>query len=139
MRSRFLVHFLLVVVTAYSSLAAPKDPFDQKDPDWVDDRINDVNHGGFFHYSFTLPNRKTPKGIAIRVGDKGQGTVCFDSLLCSYAGAWTGGFLKFSSRRFAFIGPPERHSDCTGPLSISSDWPPAIVAHPSTAPLQEFA
>lgn len=106
MRSRFFLILVLPTLVAMASpAAAPNDPLKQKDPDWVDDRINDVDHGRFYHYSFTIPNRKTPKGIAIQVGDQGEGTVCFDTLLCSYGGAWTGGFLKFNSRRFAFMGP----------------------------------
>ena len=92
-------------LTATLLAAAPaKDPLKMKDPDWVDGRFNDVQHGRLVHYSYGLPGRRTPKGIAIKVGNKGEGTVCFDTLTCTWAGAWTGGFVEFSSRRFGFTG-----------------------------------
>lgn len=99
---------LCLFASVYALTAAPaRDPLTMKDPDWVDDRFNQVEHGNHLHYSFALPGRKTPKGIAIKVGDNESATVCFDTLLCSYAGAWTNGFLKLSSRRFGFTGNAE--------------------------------
>lgn len=96
---------IALVVSAVVAAAAPaKDPLKMKDPDWVDGRFNDVQHGRFAHYSFNLPKRRTPKGIAIKVGDNAEGTVCFDTLNCVWAGAWTGGFAQFSDRRFGFTG-----------------------------------
>ncbi len=104
--------------------AAPaKDPLKMKDPDWVDGRINDIDHGRFMHYSFSIPKRHTPKGIAIKVGKEGTNTVCFDTLLCSYAGAWTGGFLEFSSRRFGFM----KNAEIIGNLQYSTATMPGLA------------
>lgn len=112
MKSLLTIGCLFVV--AKMGLGAPaKDPLKMKDADWVDGRINQTSFGNFQHYSFAIPGRQTPKGIAIRVGDKGQGTYCFDTLLCAPAAAWSDGFLKFPERRFALIGnaEPDGHLD----------------------------
>ena len=96
---------LLAILTAGSAFAAPaKDPLKMKDPDWVDGRFNEVRHGRFVHYSFSLPKRRTPKAIAIKLGDQAEATACFDTLNCVWAGVWTSGFAEFSQRRFGFTG-----------------------------------
>jgi len=95
----------LLVTAAFAANAAPaRDPLKMKDPDWVDSRFNEVEHGRFFHYSYAIPKRRTPKGIAIKLGPAAEATVCFDTLNCVWAAAWTGGFVEFSSRRFGFTG-----------------------------------
>jgi len=111
-----------VLISNTASAASAKDPLKMKDPDWVDGRINDIDHGRFMHYSFSIPKRYTPKGIAIKVGKEGTNSVCFDTLLCSYAGAWTGGFLEFSSRRFGFM----KNAEIVGDLKFSTANLPGV-------------
>ncbi|MBG88042.1 MAG: hypothetical protein CMO80_14220 [Verrucomicrobiales bacterium] len=101
---RFGLRYLFLICFTFALQAAEKDPLLMKDPDWIDGRMNDIDHGKFVHFSYSIPKRPVPKGIAIKVGGDEEGTVCFDTLLCSYAGAWTGGFVEFSSRRFGLTG-----------------------------------
>ncbi len=125
-KHRFPVSILLLILSAawLSGLSAAevRDPLTMKDPDWVDGRFGKVQHGQFLHYSFAIPNHKTPKGIAIKVGDKGDATVCFDTLLVTYAGAWTGGFLELSSRRFGFTGDAKPKGDIAYSNKLTPGW-----------------
>lgn len=114
--------FTFFALTLVLSAAPAKDPLLMKDPDWVDDRFNAVDHGAFMHYSFALPKRKVPKGIAIKVGDEQSATICFDTLLCSYAGAWTNGFLELSSKRFGFAGDAKPPGNIQWTTPLRAGW-----------------
>mgnify|MGYP001375004053 CR=1 FL=1 len=59
--------------------AAPKDIPQQKESDWVDARYAKVKFGPFVSGHIATPKGSTHKGIAIRVGDKGEGTMVFDT------------------------------------------------------------
>lgn len=119
---------------AIGTHAAPaKDPLKMKDPDWVDGRFNDVQHGRFVHYSFSIPKRKTPKAIAIKVGDQAEGTVCFDTLNCVWAGVWTSGFAEFSQRRFGFTGDAKPG----GPMLFQTAVMPGVAVDGSLADPRE--
>jgi hypothetical protein len=108
---RALLKIICFAVLVHGAIGAGRDPLTMKDPDWVDGRINETRFGNFQQHSFAIPGRKTAKGIAIRVGANGEGTYCYDTLLCSPAAGWTGGFLKFPDRRFALTGNVEAVGD----------------------------
>src|SRR5687768_591116 len=55
-----------------------------------------MDYGPFLSYSVITADKKdlALKGINIKLG--GQHTICFDTDLMRWAGAWTGGFLDLS-------------------------------------------
>ena len=95
------------LLTLFASLsilsAAPKDIPKQKESDWVDARYAKVKFGPFVSGHIATPKGSTHKGIAIRVGDKGEGTMVFDTDLCTWRAGWTGGFLKTDPARYGLI------------------------------------
>ncbi|MEO1998077.1 MAG: DUF6797 domain-containing protein, partial [Planctomycetaceae bacterium] len=80
-------------------------PF-QNDAQWEDNRWQSSDVGPFVTASIALPRGITFKGLAIRVGDRRQAAVCFDTGLLRISAAWTGEFLKFGPRRFGLIQRP---------------------------------
>ncbi len=95
---------LLTLFSATAILsAAPKDVPLQKESDWVDARYAKVKFGPFVSGHIATPKGGTHKGIAIRVGEKGQGTMVFDTDLCTWRAGWTGGFLKTDPSRYGLI------------------------------------
>ena len=71
-----------------------------------DDRWQQANIGPVFAATVAHPGGPTLKGIVVRVGDKGEGAVCYDTELLCLRAAWTGGFLQFTPARFGLISPP---------------------------------
>ena len=52
----------------------------------------------------------------IRLGDKQEATICYDTELMRVSAAWTGGWLNFSPARFGLISPPTS----AGPLAFTT-------------------
>ena len=95
---------LLILLALVPNLsAAPKKVAEQKESDWVDARYAKVKFGPFVSGHIATPKGSTHKGIAIRVGDKGEGTMVFDTDLCIWRAGWTGGFIKTDPARYGLI------------------------------------
>jgi hypothetical protein len=86
---------------------AADDPSRQTEPDWVDGRWAQTDIGQFLCATVDTPGQRTFKGIAIKVGDNDEGTVCFDTDLMRMSAAWTGGFVKLDARRYGLIAAPK--------------------------------
>ena len=85
--------------------SSKKIPF-QNDSHWTDNRWQATNVGPFLTASVATPGKPTLKGHAIRVGDRQQAAVCFDTARLRISAAWTGGFLRYGPRRFGLIDRP---------------------------------
>ncbi len=83
------------------------DPTLQTDANWIDDRWQKMEIGQFLCAAIETPRQKTFKGIAIKVGEKAEGAVCFDTDLMRYSAGWIGGFLELSPRRYGLIDAPK--------------------------------
>ena len=81
------------------------DPTLQTEGDWVDDRWAKTDKGPFLTGNIATARQHTSKGIAIRIGEIGEGTVCFDTDLLRMNSGWVGGFLKTDPARFGLIRP----------------------------------
>jgi hypothetical protein len=58
------------------------------------ERFDKMDYGPFFSATIQVSeNNVANKGIAIKLGNNDEATVCFDTELLRYAGGWTGGFL----------------------------------------------
>ena len=95
--------------------APPVDPhfdkgsvgFHWKEADSADDRWNATDIGPFLASVLPLPGElPIHKGLSIRIGDKGEAAVCYDTERMQWRAGWTGGFLKFSPVRHGLISPP---------------------------------
>ena len=90
-----------------SATTAMKAVVDQVESDWIDGRWSKVDVGPFLSSTINTINGRVNKGIAIKVGDKEQATVCFNTELLSYHSGWAGGFLTLKSRRFGLTDWPD--------------------------------
>ena len=77
----------------------------QVEANWVDARWEKTDVGQFLSATIQTPGTPTYKGIAIKVGDRNEATVCFDTDLLRMSAAWTGGFVKMSPARYGLGGP----------------------------------
>jgi type 1 glutamine amidotransferase/cytochrome c2 len=82
--------------------------FAWKEEDSRDDRWKDTQIGRFLASSLPLGTAAgtVAKGLSIRLGDKQEASVCYDTANCKLRAAWTGGFLKFTPARYGLIMPP---------------------------------
>lgn len=78
-----------------------------KEADSNDGRWNETAVGPFLASVLKTPSGDIAKGLSIKVGDKQQAAVCYDTATCTMRCAWTGGFLKFSPRRYGITSSPE--------------------------------
>lgn len=62
--------------------------------------------GAFFSGTLSHPGGPTLKSIAIKLGDRQQASICYDTELLRPSCGWTGGFLQFNPSRFGLISPP---------------------------------
>ena len=79
------------------------DPTRQTEGDWVDDRWSKTDVGQFLGATIDTPRKRTPKGIAIKVGPNNEAAVCFDTDLLRYSAGWTGGFVRMHGQRYGLI------------------------------------
>lgn len=87
-------------------VASQKEATTQTDADWIDDRWSKTEIGPFLGATIEYPGGRVPKAIAIRVGDRSQAAVCFDTDTLRFAAGWTGGFLKLHPQRYGLIAAP---------------------------------
>ncbi|MBI3463784.1 MAG: TIM barrel protein [Planctomycetes bacterium] len=79
----------------------------QTEQDWVDDRWNDTVLGpvqcGVFHGKGVT----VPRGVCVRLGDRGELAACFDPDTLTYAAVWRvegDRYVRFSDVRHGFLG-----------------------------------
>ncbi|MBI1842631.1 MAG: hypothetical protein HYR88_17470 [Verrucomicrobia bacterium] len=103
---------------AQGATSAPPtlEPAKQTEKDWEDGRWQKTDVGPFLESILPAPNGTIAKGLSIRVGDRGQATVGYDTAAPNLRVAWTGGFLRFATARFGIIGEPSP----AGPILFTS-------------------
>ena len=89
----------------------PKEIAFQNDTQWEDNRWQKTDVGPFLAGIIEVGKDKTLKGVAVRVGENGEAAVCFDTARMRMSAAWTGEFLRFGSRRFGLLQPPQAGGD----------------------------
>jgi hypothetical protein len=90
-----------------ASPAASSEPEQQKESDWIDARWNQTDLGRFHASIVPLPNGTVAKGLSVRVGERGEATVVYDTSSATLRGGWTGGFLRFDGARYGLIHSPK--------------------------------
>jgi cytochrome c2 len=92
--------------------------------DSVDDRLSRMDVGRFYSATIATPQEMTLKGIAVRVGEKSEAAVLFDTELLRVVCGWPVGegknFLEFNPARYGIIGPPKPN----GPIAFHSPRQP---------------
>jgi putative heme-binding domain-containing protein len=75
----------------------------QNDTVWKDDRWNQSDLGTLQCGIFRAGNLVVPRGVCVRLGDKGELAACFNPETLCYEAVWEGGFVKFSDVRHGFM------------------------------------
>jgi len=75
----------------------------QNEATWADDRWNRTDLGTVQSGVFRGAGVTVPKGVCVRLGDRGELSVCFDPRTLCYEALWSGGFVKFSATRHGFM------------------------------------
>jgi putative heme-binding domain-containing protein len=75
----------------------------QNDDVWIDGRWNKADLGTVLCGVFRGAGVTVPKGVCVRIGDRGEMATCFNPETLTYDALWTGRFLKFSDRRHGFM------------------------------------
>ena len=103
--------------------AAGRDPGAQAEGDWVDGRWNRTDVGPFFASNLEIPGGRIAKNLAIRIGDRSDGSISFDTESCVLRAGWIGGFLKFDAARFGLLRPPMIDGDLSFAFGASLRLP----------------
>ena len=72
----------------------------------VDDRWQASDLGRFFSGTLRSPGQVTAKGLAIRLGDKGQAAVLYDTERLRTSSGWLGEFVRINPARFGLTDMP---------------------------------
>ena len=75
----------------------------QSDPTWTDGRWNAADLGRVMSGVFRGAGVTVPKGVCVRLGDKGELAACFNPETLTYDAVWTGGFVDFAPTRHGFV------------------------------------
>ena len=78
--------------------------------------------GPFLAGTLSTGKGLTLKGLAIRVGERGQAAVCFDTARLRMSAGWTGDFLQFEPRRFGLIRPPQAAGELFFATNKRAGW-----------------
>ncbi|WP_144057381.1 DUF6797 domain-containing protein [Novipirellula maiorica] len=76
----------------------------QSEPDWDDNRWNHTQLGTVQAGVFRADGITVPRGVCVRFGDDHEMAACFNPDTLSFDAVWTGGFVKFPSVRYGFVG-----------------------------------
>ena len=79
--------------------------------DSVDNRWNQTDVGRHLASTLFLPDGPIAKGLSIRLGEKGEASICYDTAAIVPRAAWIGPFLKFDPARYGLINPPRIGGD----------------------------
>jgi hypothetical protein len=75
----------------------------QNDDVWADDRWNRTDLGTVLCGVFRGAGVTVPKGVCVRLGDRGEMAACFNPETLCYEAVWEGGFVSFSRTRHGFL------------------------------------
>ncbi len=75
----------------------------QSDATWVDGRWNQTDLGTLLCGVFRGAGVTVPKGVCVRLGDRGEVSACFNPETLSYEAVWSGGFLRFDPKRHGLL------------------------------------
>jgi len=75
----------------------------QNETTWADGRWNETELGSLMCGVFRGAGVTVPRGVCVRVGERGEMAACFNPDTLSYDAVWQGGFVKFSSVRHGFV------------------------------------
>ncbi|MFL5240664.1 MAG: DUF6797 domain-containing protein [Gemmataceae bacterium] len=75
----------------------------QQEETWADNRWNKTVLGSLMCGIFRGAGVTVPRGVCVRLGDKGEISACFNPDTLCYEAVWQGGFVKFSRVRHGFM------------------------------------
>jgi len=75
----------------------------QNETSWVDDRWNKTDLGRVLAGVFRGAGLTVPKGVCVRLGDRGELAACFNPETLRFEAVWSGGFLRFAPKRFGLM------------------------------------
>jgi len=81
-----------------------REPEEQVEKNWVDNRWNQTVLGPFQTCSMQFSNGTVPKALAIQAGSNVG--LCYDTTNATLRAAWVGGFLQFDPARYGLINKP---------------------------------
>src|SRR5438045_4559712 len=112
-RSPVLAFYCLILCLCQWGRAAEKeaptaspsrrDPSEQAEKDWVDNRWQQTDVGQFLASNLAVSGDRVAKALSIKVGEGDEAAVSYDTGRCALRAAWTGEFLRFDSRRYGLI------------------------------------
>jgi putative heme-binding domain-containing protein len=75
----------------------------QDEAAWADDRWSQTDLGNVLCGVFRGAGRTVPKGVCVRLGDRGELAACFNPETLCYEAVWEGGFVSVSPVRHGFL------------------------------------
>ena len=75
----------------------------QNEDTWADERWNQTDLGTLLCGIFRGAGVTVPKGVCVRLGDRGELAACFNPETLCYEAVWKGGFVKFSKLRHGLM------------------------------------
>jgi len=75
----------------------------QDEKTWADDRWNRTDLGTLLCGVFRGAGVTVPKGVCVRLGERGELAACFNPETLCYEAVWSGGFVKFSATRHGLM------------------------------------
>ncbi len=102
--------------------ASGREPAAQVERDWVDNRWSRTDLGPFLASNLDTPGARVAKGLSIKVGERGEASVCYDTANCAWRAGWTGGFLQFDPGRFGLISAPKIGGTVTFAVGGTAGW-----------------
>jgi putative heme-binding domain-containing protein len=75
----------------------------QDEASWADGRWNDTDLGSLQCGVFHAPGLVVPRGVCVRLGERGELAACFNPDTLCYEAFWKGGFVRFSPVRHGFL------------------------------------
>ena len=86
-----------------STAATPGHWGNQNEDTWADGRWNQTDLGTLLCGVFRGAGVTVPKGVCVRLGERGELAACFNPETLCYEAVWNGGFVQFSNVRHGLM------------------------------------
>jgi azurin len=101
----------------------------QNEQTWEDGRWNQMDAGSLQAGVFRGWGLTVTRAVCVRLGEQGEMSACFDPDSLTWKAAWTGGFVRFSSKRKGFLNGCEPVGTRVDVLAAPAPAPGSFVYH----------
>lgn len=99
-----------------------RDPGAQGEADWVDNRWQQTEIGPVLFSTLALPQNTVTRALVVKVGERGEGAVAYDTDAGAAVACWRGPLASFDPARFGLLHAPKAGAPPELKWTLTNAW-----------------